>query len=59
MTGGQSVLEEYLRYAEQCLAIARTVNSREARITLREMAAEWTNLAQLPQKPQHPLQAAE
>lgn len=54
-----AVLEEYLKYAEQCVAIARTLSSREARITLREMAAEWTNLAQLPQKPQRPMQAAE
>jgi hypothetical protein len=53
------VPEEYLRYAEQCVAIARTLSSREARDTLREMAAEWTNLAQLPESPQRPLEAAE
>lgn len=53
------MLEEYLRYAEQCLAIARTLSSREARVSLREMAAEWTNLAQLPAGPHRPLQAAE
>jgi hypothetical protein len=38
--------DEYINYAEQCVAIARTVGSRERRITLREMAAEWTRLAQ-------------
>ena len=54
-----AVLEEYLRYAEQCLAIARTLSSREARVTLREMAAEWTNLALLPERPRRPMQAAE
>jgi hypothetical protein len=38
--------DEYIRYAEQCVDIARMVGSRERRITLREMAAEWTKLAQ-------------
>jgi hypothetical protein len=36
---------EYMTYAERCLAIARTISSREYRIVLREMAAEWTKLA--------------
>ena len=36
---------EYITYAERCLAIARTVSSREYRIALREMAAEWTKVA--------------
>jgi hypothetical protein len=36
---------EYITYAERCLAIARTVSSREYRVILREMAAEWTKLA--------------
>jgi hypothetical protein len=36
---------EYLTYAERCLAIARTISSREYRVVLREMAAEWANLA--------------
>jgi hypothetical protein len=51
--------DEYLKYAEQCLAIARTVSSREDRIALREMAAEWTKLAQLTENRQRPLEAAE
>ena len=38
--------DEYVSYAEQCLSIARTVGSREDRIILREMAAEWTKIAQ-------------
>jgi D-serine deaminase-like pyridoxal phosphate-dependent protein len=37
--------DEYLDYAERCLSIARTLTNREARVTLREMAAEWTRLA--------------
>jgi hypothetical protein len=36
---------EYITYAERCLAIARTISSREHRTVLREMAAEWTKLA--------------
>jgi DNA-binding transcriptional regulator YdaS (Cro superfamily) len=36
---------EYVTYAERCLAIARTISSREYRVALREMAAEWTKLA--------------
>ena len=38
--------DEYVNYAEQCLSIARTVSSRDTRIILREMAAEWTKIAQ-------------
>jgi hypothetical protein len=36
---------KYMAYAEHCLAIARTVSSRDARVVLREMAADWTMLA--------------
>ena len=36
---------EYIAYAERCRAIARTISSREYRVVLREMAAEWTKLA--------------
>jgi hypothetical protein len=36
---------EYMTYAERCLAIARTISSREYRVVLREMAAEWTKQA--------------
>jgi hypothetical protein len=36
---------DYIAYAQHCLAIARTVNGREARVVLRKMAAEWTKLA--------------
>lgn len=36
---------KYIAYAEHCLAIARTIGSRENRVVLREMAAEWTQLA--------------
>ena len=48
---------EYLTYAERHLAIARTVSNREYRITLREMAAEWTKVASTfdsKQRNQHP-----
>ena len=44
--------DEYVSYAEHCLSIARTLANREARIILREMAAEWTNLAQSLDSPQ-------
>jgi hypothetical protein len=44
---------EYFAYAERCLEIARTMNSRAARIILREMAAEWTKVAKLGIKEQH------
>jgi hypothetical protein len=37
--------DEYVGYAESCLSIARTLTNREARVSLREMAAEWTRLA--------------
>ena len=37
--------QEYTNYAEKCLSIARTTGDREARLILREMAAEWTKLA--------------
>ena len=36
---------KYMAQAERCLAIARTISSREYRVVLREMAAEWTKLA--------------
>lgn len=36
---------DYIIYAERCLEIARTVSSREHRLTLREMASEWTKVA--------------
>jgi hypothetical protein len=36
---------KYITYAERCLAIARTLGSRENRVVLREMAAEWTHVA--------------
>src|ERR1700719_2749176 len=37
--------DEYVGYAERCVSIARTLTDRDARIVLREMAAEWTKLA--------------
>jgi hypothetical protein len=37
--------EEYFRYAEQCLAMAKTIADQPSRTLLREMAAEWANLA--------------
>jgi hypothetical protein len=38
---------EYINYAEYCLKIARSLPDRKDRITHREMAAEWTRLAQM------------
>ena len=46
MEAALAAWDEYINYAEQCVAIARTVGNRERRVTLREMAAEWTRLAQ-------------
>jgi hypothetical protein len=37
---------EYMRYAEHCLETARILPEQEARVLHREMAGEWTNLAQ-------------
>jgi hypothetical protein len=37
--------EEYLRYAEQCVALARNAADAEARTRLLEMAQAWRELA--------------
>jgi hypothetical protein len=37
--------EDYERYAEHCLKMARLAPDRESRILQREMAAEWLSLA--------------
>ena len=37
---------EYVNFAEHCLKIARALPDREDRVVHREMAAEWTKLAQ-------------
>ena len=44
---------EYMKYAEECLSIARTASDRETRVMLRVMAAEWTNLAVARDNEQH------
>jgi hypothetical protein len=36
---------EYIDYAQHCLKMAAQLPNRESRVILREMAAEWTNLA--------------
>jgi hypothetical protein len=51
--------DKYVGYAEHCLSIARTLPDRDARIALREMAAEWTNLASALDRAQHAEQPAE
>jgi len=38
-------LEEYQRYAEHCLAMAKIAPDQQSRIIQREMAAEWLRLA--------------
>jgi hypothetical protein len=35
----------YIAYAEHCLKLVRSVGERESRVVLREMAADWLNLA--------------
>jgi hypothetical protein len=37
--------EEYTRYAEHCLAMARIAGDQQSRVVQREMAAEWLKLA--------------
>jgi hypothetical protein len=37
--------EEYTRYAEHCLAMARIARDQQSRVVQREMAAEWLRLA--------------
>jgi hypothetical protein len=44
--------EEYTRYAEHCLAMARIAPSQESRVIQREMAAEWLRLAGTPESEQ-------
>jgi len=36
--------EEYVGYAEYCVILARQTDDWEARVMLREMAAEWLRL---------------
>ncbi len=38
--------EEYVRYAEHCLAMAKLAPDQESRSIQREMAAEWLRLAE-------------
>jgi hypothetical protein len=42
--------EEYMRYAEHCLTMAKIAFDQASRILLREMAAEWLNLADKPKR---------
>jgi hypothetical protein len=37
--------EEYTRYAEHCLKMAKVATDRRSRIIQRQMAAEWLRLA--------------
>jgi hypothetical protein len=38
--------EEYTRYTEHCLSMARIVPDRQSRVIQREMAAGWLTLAE-------------
>lgn len=38
--------QDYLRHAETCLHLAGSVNDRDSRIQLREMAAAWLQLVE-------------
>jgi hypothetical protein len=44
--------EEYMHYAEHCLAMAKLAPDQQSRIIQREMAAEWLRLAGTPQSEQ-------
>jgi hypothetical protein len=37
--------DEYMRYAENCVKMAKVAINREDRIIQREMAAEWLRMA--------------
>jgi hypothetical protein len=45
---------EYEHYAERCLEMTRAISHREDREVLRQMTAEWLNLAQGISKPSKP-----
>jgi hypothetical protein len=45
MKGRKKRERDYIRYAEHCVKAARLVPDRKSRLILREMAAEWTKLA--------------
>jgi hypothetical protein len=51
MKGQKKRDRDYIRYAEHCVKAARLVPDRKSRIILREMAAEWTKLADARPKP--------
>ena len=38
--------EQYVGYANHCLILASTTNDDESRVLLRQMAAEWLELAE-------------
>jgi hypothetical protein len=42
---GSDKHDEYLHYAEHCLAMARLAPDQQSRVIQREMAAEWLRLA--------------
>ena len=42
--------EEYVRYAEHCLEMAKIAPDQKAHIIQREMAAEWLALEELLEK---------
>jgi hypothetical protein len=47
-TGTRDKPDEYTRYAEHCLKMAKQNLEHDSRIVLREMAAEWLVLADNP-----------
>jgi hypothetical protein len=42
---GMPTREEYLRYAEECVALAQKTTDPEAKMRLLEMAQAWRDLA--------------
>jgi hypothetical protein len=44
--------EEYTRYAEHCLVMARIARDQQSRMVQREMAAEWLRLAAMAESEQ-------
>ena len=39
--------EQYVTYATHCLQLAKVAADKASRVILREMAAEWLNLAEV------------
>ncbi len=46
--------KQYVRYADHCLTMVALAKDQDARSIQREMAAEWSKLADIGMHPQEP-----